>query len=237
MDSRDLNNFLNTISSEPLQVIDSEIPIEKYVAIDLSASNAALEHLDVSSSKAWEQYINTYLEKRDANVAFGGYLERRDIYRRSSYFKQSSDENERNIHLGIDLWCQANTKVLAVLDGEIHSFQNNTNFGDYGPTIIVKHTLQDVIFYSLYGHLTLDSIRGIAIGEKVLQGQTIGYLGDHTVNGDYAPHLHFQLVVAIEEKSGDYPGVCSAKNLDFYRYNCPDPNALLKLAERPNTDS
>ena len=60
--------------------------------------------------------------------------------------------DERNIHLGVDIWAKEGTKVLAALDGEIHSFKNNTNHGDYGPCIILKHQLEESVFYTLYGH-------------------------------------------------------------------------------------
>ncbi len=229
MNAPDFIDLLNRISEESLQVIDSTIPIAAYVPIDLSSLNVALEQIDVSSSNAWERYIDNYLTQCNASVAFGGYLEKRDIYRRSSYFKEEIDENERNIHIGVDLWCKTGTKVLAVLDGEIHSFQNNTNFGDYGPTVILKHTFKEIDFYSLYGHLSLASIDNLKVGEKVKQGEIIGSLGHSTVNGDYAPHLHFQLIRDMQDNIGDYPGVSSKTDLDFYKQNCPDPNLLLKL--------
>ncbi len=223
------NDFLNSISIEPLYVIDTDIDRQKYVAIDLSSSNTDLETIDVSSSKAWENYFKAYLYEHNAMVAVGGYLEQRDIYSRSDYFKQESAENERNIHLGIDLWCDASTKVLSVLSGEIHSFQNNTNFGDYGPTIIIKHCFENIEFYSLYGHLSLASIANLKVGQKVQKDEVIGYLGDSTVNGDYAPHLHFQLIRDLQGKFGDYPGVASKKQLDFFKKNCPDPQLLFKM--------
>jgi len=229
MDAQDFDGFLDAISEAPLQVIDSAILINDYVSIDLSSSNASLKQIDVSSSKAWELYLEHYLKERNSKAAFGGYLEKRDIYSRSTYFKQSTSENERNIHLGVDVWCSVNTQVLAVLDGEIHSLQNNTNFGDYGPTIILKHNINTTEFYSLYGHLNLESIATAKVGDKVKQGMTIGHLGDSAINGDYAPHLHFQLIKDMEGKFGDYPGVSSDKNLEFYKHNCPDPNLLLKL--------
>ncbi|WP_317124623.1 peptidoglycan DD-metalloendopeptidase family protein [Tenacibaculum lutimaris] len=156
-------------------------------------------------------------------------MEVRDIYSRSEHFNKLSEENQRNIHLGIDLWCDAGTDILAVLDGEIHSFKNNLNYGDYGPTIIVKHSIEGNEFYSLYGHLSLESIENISVGAKVKQGEKIGTLGGSSVNGDYAPHLHFQLMIDIEGCYGDYPGVSSKKNLDYYKENCPNPNLLLKL--------
>ncbi|MDO6744080.1 peptidoglycan DD-metalloendopeptidase family protein [Tenacibaculum soleae] len=221
-------NLLNNISEKPLFVIDKNIPITKYIPISIASTNKELT-FDVSSSNEWEVYINNYLKVNDKVVAFGGYLETRDIYNRSEYFNQQSEENQRNIHLGIDLWCNANTNVLAVLDGEIHSFKNNKNFGDYGPTIILKHTIDNHIFYSLYGHLSESSLKNLNIGDKVSQGEKIAVLGDNSVNGDYAPHLHFQLIMDMESNLGDYPGVSSIKTLDFYKNNCPDPNLLLKL--------
>ena len=61
------------------------------------------------------------------------------------------------------------------------------------------------------------------------KGTTLATLGDATVNGNYAPHLHFQIIDTISTNFGDYPGVCSASDLDFYLENCPDPNLLLKI--------
>jgi hypothetical protein len=47
------------------------------------------------------------------------------------------------------------------------------------------------------------------------------------VNGNWPPHLHFQLIRDMQGKRGDYPGVVRADELAFYRDNCPDPMALL----------
>jgi murein DD-endopeptidase MepM/ murein hydrolase activator NlpD len=131
--------------------------------------------------------------------------------------------------LGIDLWCAAETPVLAVFKGVVHSFKDNTNFGDYGPTIILKHCIDNVEFYTLYGHLSKSSIKTLCKNTQVSKGQVIGCLGDSKVNGDYAPHLHFQIIKDIEGFEGDYPGVSSQNNLAYYSDNCPDPNLILKL--------
>lgn len=210
----------------PVKLMDASI--EDYVPIDISVSNEALDKFDVSSSKEWEGYIESHLKNNNANIAYGGYLEVRDIYSRSSYFNNSKSE-ERNIHLGMDLWTEAATPVFAPLDGIVHSFQNNTNYGDYGPTIVLEHQIDSQQFFTLYGHLSVASLNNIKRGQKLQKGEIVGYLGDASVNGDYAPHLHFQLMLSMGEYSGDYPGVCSKKELDFYRSNCPDPNLLLKL--------
>ncbi len=223
-----MNNFLNAISNKSLKVVDDSIDIDFYIPISISAKNKELD-FDTSSSKEWINYIDEYLCKNNSKVAFGGYLEVRNIYNRSTHFKEGPLTEKRNIHLGIDLWCPEKTPILAVLPGEIHSFKNNEGFGDYGPTIIIKHSINTVTFYTLYGHLSKKSIENIKVGDKVKEGQIIGELGNHTVNGDYAPHLHFQIIKDLEGNIGDYPGVASVKTINFYKENCPNPNLLLKL--------
>ena len=201
----------------------------EYTEINLSNKNPNLIDVDFNSSSSLSKYINNYLKIHSKKVAFGGYLEKREIYNRSSHFNTQNTKNQRNIHLGIDLWCEANTAVLAALNGVIHSFKNNTAYGDYGPTIILEHCIDGFTFYTLYGHLSLDSITNLRVGTKVKAAEVLGYLGTAEVNGDYPPHLHFQIINDLQGNFGDYPGVCSANELDFYKENCPDPNLILKL--------
>ena len=172
----------------------------------------------------------TLRKSKKAKIAIGGYLEKRNLYKRSKHFNKQTDPNdERNIHLGVDIWAKAGTKVLAALDGEIHSFKNNTNHGDYGPCIILKHQLEGTVFHTLYGHLSIDSINDVKIGQSVKQGDEIAQLGDSSINGDYAPHLHFQIIKDLHGNSGDYPGVCSLNQLSFFKENCPNPMELLGI--------
>ncbi len=231
MELEDFSDFLKYISSEPLHVLDASIPRANYVPIDLSQTNDALNTIDVSSSYKFERFVNKYLATNKAQVAYGGYLEVRNIYKRSQHFN-SQAKDERNIHLGIDLWSEAETPIYTPLEGIIHSFKNNTNYGDYGPTIILKHSINGVDFYTLFGHLSLDSIKNLKVGQTFNKSDKIASLGDFSVNGDYPPHLHFQIIKDIQGFQGDYPGVCSKKDLEFYKMNCPDPEVLLKLLNK-----
>ncbi|SFH83014.1 peptidoglycan DD-metalloendopeptidase family protein [Halpernia frigidisoli] len=221
-----LENILQNQTN--IKVIDATIDYKNYVAIDLSESRTDKLNLDLTDASKFEEFIEKHLSENNAKVAFGGYLEKRNLYKRSENFNQENVE-ERNIHIGLDLWIKAGTSVLSALDGKIHSFQNNTAHGDYGPTIILEHEMEDVIFYTLYGHLSLESLDGKKEGQIVKKGEKIAELGKPPINGDYAPHLHFQIIKDIEGKKGDYPGVCSSKDLDFYTENCSDPNLLLKI--------
>ena len=211
-----------------IKVIDSNIDYKNYTPIDLSVTNTDQLDLVVTDAKIFEEFVEDHLSKNNAEVAFGGYLEKRNLYRRSENFKNENID-ERNIHIGLDLWIKAGTSILSALDGKIHSFQNNTLHGDYGPTIIVEHQIEDCTFYTLYGHLSLGSLDGKQEGQMVKKGEKIAELGKPPINGDYAPHLHFQIIKDLENKKGDYPGVCSLKDLEFYKENCPDPNLLLKI--------
>jgi murein DD-endopeptidase MepM/ murein hydrolase activator NlpD len=224
-----LEECLLIFSKHTIHIIGGVTGQEDYMPLDLSCHNLDLTTFDITNAKAFETYVNLGMQQAGKKVAYGGYNETRDIYSRSAHFFKENKLEERNIHLGIDFWCDVNTPVLAALDGIIHSFKNNTEFGDYGPTLILEHCIDDLVFYALYGHLSLVSIKGLKVGDKVCKGNVIGYLGDASVNGDYAPHLHYQLINDMEDNFGDFRGVTSLNDLAKDLANCPDPNLLLKI--------
>ena len=119
---------LSTIEFQnPIKVIDASISTDQYVPIDLSIANPDLKHFNIEDSSEWEIYINHFLKERHKKVAYGGYLERRALYDRSTYFNTEDKSKQRCVHLGLDLWVAAGTAVLAAFDGKVHSFKNNTH--------------------------------------------------------------------------------------------------------------
>ncbi|TCN55389.1 peptidase M23 [Flavobacterium circumlabens] len=221
-----LTSILKSLPST--KVIDSSIDFSKYRPLDLSVTNKELVKNKPVNAEEFEVFISNYLQNNNAEIAFGGYIEGRNLYQRSSIFKDGATP-ERNIHIGLDLWGKVGTTIIAPLDGKIHSFKNNIGIGDYGPTIIMEHEVENEKFYTLYGHLSLESIENLTVGDIFKKGESLATFGDSTVNGDYAPHLHFQIINNIENYNGDYPGVCNINDLNFYIENCPDPNLLLKI--------
>lgn len=230
MTSSEHIQFLEGLTPAFTPVIDPAFKKEGYSPIDLSPTNKELSEEAVASSEGFSYFMKRFLENSGAEIAYGGYNERRKLYRRSGLFTAAEDEElNRNIHLGIDIWAESGTNVLAVLDGKIHSFKDNAAFGDYGPTIILEHTFSDTTFYTLYGHLSRKSLRSLVRGRKVSKGEVIAQLGAPFENGDYAPHLHFQVMMELQGRAGDFPGVTSPKELDHYLATCPDPDLLLKI--------
>ncbi len=114
--------------------------------------------------------------------------------------------------------------------GTVHSFQDNAAPYDYGPTIILQHQpTEDLSFYTLYGHLSRDSLEGLQVGMAVKQGQEIGRIGDIAVNGGWTPHLHFQIIGDLLGREGEFPGVAPASRREVWLSLCPDPNLLLGI--------
>jgi peptidoglycan LD-endopeptidase LytH len=134
----------------------------------------------------------------------------------------------------VDIARTAGTPLYAPLKGRIHSFQNNTQPFDYGPTIILEHVLDDdVRFYTLYGHLTLTSLDGLVEGNSIERGALLGYVGNKRENGGWNPHLHLQIITDMEDKRGDYPGVASKRDASKFLHLCPDPQLILGFPGKP----
>ena len=223
-----LEEVLQNQSERPIAILANEVSAHKYIPIDLSVFNRELETLDIGNPKVCQDYIEQVLNNDSFSVAYGGYLETRNLYRKSPNFGLRGDE-VRNIHLGMDFWFKAGTKVITPIEGHVHSFKNNAISGDYGPTIILRHELDGTSFYTLYGHLSIESLEGLYIDKKFEEGEVLASLGDTPINVNYAPHLHFQIIEDLGDYYGDYPGVCSKSDLPAYQKNCPDPNLLLKI--------
>lgn len=206
---------------------------EKIVALNLSGSNEELTPKIFNSTHAFSEFINKTLFESGAGYGIGGYLENREVYSRSALFDGTAEDrmHARTFHLGVDIWGDTGTPVFAPYGGTVHSFAFNDHFGDYGATIILQHQIDGIAFHTLYGHLSLEDLR---LGESqfINIGERIGHFGPPQENGHWPPHLHFQVIVDMQLKQGDYPGVCSAAALDFYRHNCPDPDLILNLAHR-----
>ncbi|MBP2161522.1 MULTISPECIES: peptidoglycan DD-metalloendopeptidase family protein [Asticcacaulis] len=164
-------------------------------------------------------------------LAAGGYDEDRAIYGNAAFGAGIEGVEPRTVHLGIDIFAPAGTPVYAPWPGTFHSFQDNAAALDYGPTIILEHTLEpDLMVFSLFGHLSRESLQGLNDGDSVAKGQQIATLGDRDVNGGWLPHLHFQLILDIAGKRGDFPGVFKRSERELWKRICPNPAQWLGLA-------
>ena len=94
----------------------------------------------------------------------------------------------------------------------MYCLANNTAHKDYGPLIILQHAAGNgLVFYTLYGHLSEDSLNRLVPGKAVARGECIASVGAAPTNGDWPPHLHFQLIVDLLDSERDFPGVAFAR--------------------------
>ena len=206
---------------------------DRLLLLDFTDSNKELNDEVLNDNDRFSDYITQTLKAAGSKFGIGGYAEHRAIYRRSKHFDSpEAGEEPRRVHLGMDIWGAVNTAIMAPLDGIVHSFAFNNNFGDYGATIILTHNLEGVSFYSLYGHLSLNSLKNRSEGELIKKGNIFAEFGMQFENGQWPPHLHFQLITDLQGNKGDYPGVCKYSEQGFYLKNCPDPDLILNMARR-----
>ncbi len=212
-------------------VLGSSFSKEDFCPISLSVANPLynqelpkMSGFDVTTYNGLEKYVKSVLTFHQAKVAHGGYGEHRAIYTSSEHFNSAVED--RCIHLGIDLWADADTSVFAPLDGIVHSFQYNDQILDYGATIITQHELQGITFYLLFGHLSLKSLEKRYKNEKILRGSQFAWLGNRHENGGWVPHLHLQLITNLMGWEGDFPGVATKAESEKLLEICPSPEVF-----------
>ncbi len=177
--------------------------------------------------------IDAELRRAKATIGVGRYNEPRLLYT-SPLFQTTSNptDEQRTIHLGLDLFVTPGTPVHAPLPATVEAFANNTAALDYGPVIILKHaTASGQTFYTLYGHLSMKSLEHLKIGQQIKQGEKFATIGSAQENGGWPPHLHFQIVTDLLDLGTNFPGVASASQRNIWTSLSPDPNLLLAIPE------
>lgn len=235
IDVKDFAAVIKKIAHQFYPVVPFDHSKEKIALLDLSPSNKNFSEKNYENTAALGAFVNAELEKHAAKFLIGGYRETRNMYRRSDLFDKNLEtdvtltDEPRNLHLGIDIWGAEDTPVSTPLGGMVHSFAFNDNFGDYGATIILQHQLDMLNFYTLYGHLALKDLANIRSGQFITRGETFAHFGGPAENGEWPPHLHFQVILDMGNMEGDYPGVCKQSEAGKFLLNSPDPDSILNM--------
>lgn len=212
------------------------------VAFDLSVEGAEWgEVVNPADMEAWTRSLFRRLEDAGADVGIGRYDEVRWCYAGETFRTERDERDEwRTVHIGLDLFQRPGSPVRAPLPGIVHSFADNADRLDYGPTIILEHEVPAaeagptaaLRFWTLYGHLSRESLEGLAEGDRIERGEVLGHMGDRPVNGDWPPHLHFQLIADLLGHRGTFPGVAPPSQREVWLGVSPDPSSLLGLPGR-----
>ncbi len=182
---------------------------------------------------ALTETIGREMKLAGASVGIARYDEARSVYTTPA-FAPGADVHptaeHRTIHLGIDLFVKAGAPVFAPLDGAVYCLANNDTRLDYGPLLILQHTTDEGLkFFTLYGHLSAEHLTTLQVGQAIQHGQRIASVGAPPTNGDWTPHLHFQLITDLLELDRDFPGVAYASQREVWKSLSPDPNVILGI--------
>jgi len=217
--------FLKQILTVSAAMFEPPLTNSNCLGMDLSSSSQEFAGL---AEGELDLAIEHKLTDAGAIAGVGGYLENRSLYQDTELFQGDS---ERCIHIGVDVFMPAGTVIHTPFDAEVQSFANRQVSGDYGPVIILRHELDGFEFHSLYGHLAEFSLDGLSCGKAISAGEPVAEIGARPFNGNWSPHLHFQLIRDMQGCYGDYPGVVRLADLEFFKANCPDPTSLLVSAD------
>jgi len=89
-------------------------------------------------------------------------------------------------HRGVDYAAVTGTPILATGDGKVNFVGNK---GGYGRTVILSHGGR---YTTLFAHMSKYK-KGIHVGQRVRQGEIIGYIGSSGLAT--GPHLHYEFRV------------------------------------------
>ena len=229
-----MTGWLDTRAAcEPIVAMDPA----RTLVLDLSVGSPLVSGDPADNAEpALTSRIARAMSEANADVAIGRYGEPRYLYS-TALFEGGADSERRTIHLGADVFAAPGTTVHAPLPGVVHAASDNAAPLDYGPLIILKHETDQLDpFYTLYGHLTRQSLEANPVGRRVGAGEAFAAVGSADVNGGWPPHLHFQLIVALLDLGVDFPGVCRASQRRIWQAFSPDPQPFLRVpgASFPN---
>jgi 4-aminobutyrate aminotransferase-like enzyme/Ser/Thr protein kinase RdoA (MazF antagonist) len=242
--SEKVQRWLASNASSAASILDTDLRAAPCVIFDLSVGSTFLgADSSASETENLSEAIFRKMKSAKALVGVGRYNEARLLYTSPLFGASENPTHERRtIHLGIDLFAAPGTSVHAPLGGVVHAAAINTAPLDYGPLVILRHTIGDGLeFFTLYGHLTREAFDALQVGQRIVRGQQFARIGDVHENGGWPPHLHFQIIVDLLEHRSDFPGVAPASQRNVWTSLSPDPNLLLGIPverfPRPQPDS
>src|SRR3984957_5123023 len=218
-------------SAAPL--LDVDLRVTSPVVFDLGVGSTFLgADPAASASEKLNEAIVGELRKAKLSVGVGRYNEPRLLYTSPLFGATDNPTDERRtIHLGVDLFVAAGSSVYSPLNGVVYAFANNPEPLDYGPVVILRHGPGGgEEFFTLYGHLTRESLGKLKIGRSIAKGERIGRIGAMAENGGWPPHLHFQVITDLLDRGTDFPGVALAAERGVWADLSPNPNLLLRIA-------
>jgi len=148
-------------------------------------------------------------------------------------------------HEGIDIMADFGTEIHSTTSGKVLSAGNTGAKGGWGVTISDPQGNRHY-----YAHMNTDPSKILGIGQEILAGQVIGYVGD-SGNAKGTPHLHYGITDANKKAINPYNLLTNDVNtalqktvttntsrsaIDRYKISPEIVNTVLSLAQKYNVD-
>ena len=138
--------------------------------------------------------------------------------------------NKWRAHKGVDFAAPIGTPVKATSDGIVSSFGRQNG---YGNVIMVKHQGR---YSTVYGHLSRFA-KGLKRGQRVGQGDVIGYVGMTGITS--GPHLHYEFKVDGQQRDPlrvSLPNAQPVKSADRAAFLALADNLVARINQLRNTN-
>lgn len=227
-----IRGWLHANGKSATPILDVDLRVAPSLVFDLGVGSLMLgADPGAAETPALTEKIFGEMKRAGVRVGVARYNEARPLYSSPLFGSVDNPVSERRtIHVGIDLFVEPGTALRAPLDGVVHTLANNAHPQDYGPLAILRHETGDgEEFFTLYGHLTTQTLGGLKVGQSISRGQEFAHVGTPAENGGWAPHAHFQIILDLLDLGADFPGVAYASQRSVWTSLSPDPNLLLGI--------
>lgn len=230
--SAKIEKWLATQGQDGARVLEMDVRTTPVHVFDLSVGSTLLG-ADPASAEVhrFTRALFQKMEAAHALIGIGRYDEARLLYTGAVFGGDSpASTDRRTIHLGLDLFVEPGSSICAPLDGSVHLLAENKAPLDYGPLVILRHATSDgEELFTLYGHLTRETLQDLKPGQIIAKGEVFARVGSLHENGGWPPHLHFQVILDLLDGGADFPGVARASERSVWTSLSPDPNRLLGI--------
>lgn len=192
---------------------------------DFSSNNPRTLEYHTDDFEAFNQAIFEELAESGYSWGIGRYLEER---KNLLHAYPNIIEEKRYYHLGLDIIVPYNTPLYTPLAGKVYKVGKETQIGNYGGYVMLQHQVEEICFYSFYGHLKTPHL--VDVGTHLKAGQKFAHIGKDSDSGGWFCHTHLQILTqkAVDEGLTDW-GYISPDFMPKVDAYFPSPYALFRF--------
>ena len=212
-----------------------DMRVEPLLGLDLSAGSPMVASNPAeNAAEPFARRLFAAMRDAGATIGVGGYNEARLIYATDAFASGAVTDERRTVHIGIDVTLPPGSPLYAPLDGVVHGFEDAQTRLDYGPVIVLRHDIpgeEPLSFFTLYGHLERQSLATLRVGQQIRAGERFAAIGAPPENGDWWPHVHFQIITDMLDVPCNFNGVAPHSQRRTWLSLSPDANLLLGIPD------